>query len=230
MVLNVCSPSPEGFCLLRPTSPFLRTSSLCYQCCLSSWQERGPKHTHTFTHSHRHNPPPRRLALGGSSECTLCLLHSVTVTSAVTRQPQARSGRKTRTAVWSWKGDEGRRAGGRRVRGRSSIPGRCTCARAVEPTHTRTDTRARARAHTPKKSSVTCSLSKPALAPGKTYPFLVSTPTSGSSSLRRHPYNIPNYVQKEKCTLGTIYIYMYLYLSLPLLFALSAVTPALPCP
>lgn len=138
----------------------------------------------------------------------------MTVTSAVTRQPQARSGRKTRTAVWSWKGDEGRRAGGRRVRGRSSIPGRCTCARAVEPTHTRTDTRARARAHTPKKSSVTCSLSKPALAPGKTYPFLVSTPTSGSSSLRRHPYNIPNYVQKEKCTLGTIlYIYICIYTS-----------------
>ena len=110
-------------------------------------------------------------------------------------------------------GGRGARGGGRRVRGRSSIPGRCTCARAVEHRHTR----AGARAHTPKKSSVTCSLSKPALAPGKTYPFPVSTPTSGSSSPRRHPYNFPNYVQKEKCTLGTIYIYnMYLYLRLPL--------------
>ena len=59
-------------------------------------------------------------------------------------------------------------------------------------------------------AKVTCSLSKPALTPtGKTYPFPVSTPTSGSSSPRRHPYNFPNYIQKEKCTLGTTHTHTH---------------------
>ena len=61
--------------------------------------------------------------------------------------------------------------------GRGARGGREEGPRAVQhpwPLHVR------ARAHTPKKSSVTCSLSKPALAPGKTYPFPFSTSTSGS--------------------------------------------------
>ena len=143
MVLNLCSPSPWG--VLSPP-PHLTFSPHLIPLLpmLSLWLAGKGAQTHTHTLTHTHPSPPRRLALGGSSECTLCLLHSVTVTSPVTRQPQARSGRKTRTVVWSWKADEGRGAGGRRVRGRSSIPGRCTCARAVEHTHAQTRTRARA--------------------------------------------------------------------------------------
>ena len=104
-----------------------------------------PPPCHTLTHTHP--SPPRRLALGGSSECTLCLLHSVTVTSPVTRQPQARSGRKTRTVVWSWKADEGRGAGGGGSEG-----GPASLAAARARARWSTDTRARAREHTPPRS------------------------------------------------------------------------------
>lgn len=115
--------------------------------------------------------------------------------------PRSGAGRGTRGAGREGGGSEG---------GPASLA--AARARARWSPHTHAQTRARARAHTPKKSSVTCSLSKPALAPGKTYPFLVSTPTSGSSSLRRHPYNIPT-MFKKKSVHWVLYIYICIYTS-----------------
>ena len=114
--------------------------------------------------------------------------------------PRSGAGRGTRGAGREGGGSEG---------GPASLA--AARARARWSPHTHAQTRARARAHTPKKSSVTCSLSKPALAPGKTYPFLVSTPTSGSSSLRRHPYNIPT-MFKKKSVHWVLYIYIYVFI------------------
>lgn len=59
--------------------------------------------------------------------------------------------------------------------------------------------------HTTKKSSVTCSLAKPALAPGKTYFYPLLHPTSGSSGTRRHPVHSFSKISGggRKCTLGT---------------------------